>query len=47
VNNNVKCYELATELSANVMESLTPNYAEQVMFLSLVLARLLGSDSVY
>jgi exocyst complex component 3 len=47
VNNNVKCYELATELSANVMESLTPNYAEQVMFLSLALARLLGSDSVY
>jgi exocyst complex component 3 len=32
VNNNVKCYELATELSANVMESLTPNYAEQVNF---------------
>ncbi|CAM6002290.1 unnamed protein product [Sphagnum balticum] len=29
VNNNVKCYELATELSAGVMEALTPNYAEQ------------------
>ncbi|CAK9200944.1 unnamed protein product [Sphagnum troendelagicum] len=32
VNNNVKCYELATELSAGVMEALTPNYAEQVNF---------------
>jgi exocyst complex component 3 len=43
VNNNVKCYELATELSAGVMEALTPNYAEQVWFLSLALT-VLGND---
>ncbi|OAE20162.1 hypothetical protein AXG93_3818s1610 [Marchantia polymorpha subsp. ruderalis] len=32
VNNNVRCYDLAMELSNNVMEALTPYYAEQVNF---------------
>ncbi|KAL3701708.1 hypothetical protein R1sor_019730 [Riccia sorocarpa] len=32
VNNNVRCYDLALELSNNVMEALTPYYAEQVNF---------------
>ncbi|CAM6087311.1 unnamed protein product [Calypogeia fissa] len=32
VNNNVRCYDLALDLSNNVMEALTPYYAEQVNF---------------
>eukprot|EP00249_Psilotum_nudum_P022154 c28394_g1_i1 orf=59-2332(+) len=32
VNNNLRCYDLAMELSSNVMEALTPYYAEQVNF---------------
>lgn len=32
VNNNLRCHELSMELSSNVMEALTPYYAEQVNF---------------
>eukprot|EP01018_Ginkgo_biloba_P039554 Gb_09867 [translate_table: standard] len=32
VNNNLRCYDLAMELSSSTMESLTPYYAEQVNF---------------
>ncbi|KAJ4763491.1 Exocyst complex component SEC6 [Rhynchospora pubera] len=32
INNNLRCYELSTELSNSTMESLPPNYAEQVNF---------------
>lgn len=32
VNNNLRCYDLSMELSSNVMEALTPYYAEQVNF---------------
>lgn len=32
INNNLRCYELSTELSNSTMESLPPNYAEQVFF---------------
>ncbi|XP_077213192.1 SEC6 [Tasmannia lanceolata] len=32
VNNNLRCYELAMELSNSTIEALPPNYAEQVNF---------------
>ncbi|KAJ7279840.1 hypothetical protein O6H91_Y375300 [Diphasiastrum complanatum] len=32
VNNNMRCYDLAVELSSNVMEALNSYYAEQVTF---------------
>jgi len=32
VNNNLRCYDLAMELSSSTMEALTPYYAEQVNF---------------
>ncbi|KAH9692258.1 exocyst complex component SEC6 [Citrus sinensis] len=32
INNNLRCYDLAMELSTSTIESLPPNYAEQVNF---------------
>ncbi|XP_073010265.1 exocyst complex component SEC6 [Typha latifolia] len=32
INNNLRCYELSTELSNSTMEALPQNYAEQVNF---------------
>ncbi|XP_058096627.1 exocyst complex component SEC6-like isoform X2 [Magnolia sinica] len=32
INNNLRCYDLALELSNSTMEALPPNYAEQVNF---------------
>ncbi|KAM0936842.1 putative exocyst complex component EXOC3/Sec6 [Dioscorea sansibarensis] len=32
INNNLRCYELSTELSNSTMEALPENYAEQVNF---------------
>ncbi|KAH9758017.1 exocyst complex component SEC6 [Citrus sinensis] len=32
INNNLRCYDLAMELSTSTMEALPPNYAEQVNF---------------
>lgn len=32
VNNNIRCYNLGMDLSNNLMEALTPYYAEQVNF---------------
>ncbi|GLJ11406.1 hypothetical protein SUGI_0166340 [Cryptomeria japonica] len=32
VNNNLRCYDLAMDLSSSTMEALTPYYAEQVNF---------------
>lgn len=32
INNNLRCYDLAMELSSGIMEALPPNYAEQVNF---------------
>ncbi|OAY79293.1 Exocyst complex component SEC6 [Ananas comosus] len=32
INNNLRCYELATELSSSTLEALPQNYAEQVNF---------------
>ncbi|GAB2297284.1 SNARE-binding exocyst subunit S6 [Dionaea muscipula] len=32
INNNLRCYDLAMELSNNTIEALPPNYAEQVNF---------------
>ncbi|KAK1273594.1 hypothetical protein QJS04_geneDACA012155 [Acorus gramineus] len=32
INNNLRCYDLATELSNGIMEALPQNYAEQVNF---------------
>ena len=33
INNNLRCYDLAMELSNSTMEALPQNYAEQVIFL--------------
>lgn len=33
INNNLRCYDLAMELSNSTMEALPPNYAEQVMWI--------------
>jgi exocyst complex component 3 len=30
INNNLRCYELSSELSSSTLESLPENYAEQV-----------------
>lgn len=30
INNNLRCYDLASELSATTLEALPENYAEQV-----------------
>ncbi|KAG2661595.1 hypothetical protein PVAP13_1KG208404 [Panicum virgatum] len=32
INNNLRCYELSSELSSSTLEALPPNYAEQVNF---------------
>ncbi|XP_027094630.1 exocyst complex component SEC6 isoform X2 [Coffea arabica] len=32
INNNLRCYDLAMELSSSTIEALPPNYAEQVNF---------------
>ncbi|XP_020090382.1 exocyst complex component SEC6 isoform X3 [Ananas comosus] len=32
INNNLRCYELSTELSSSTLEALPQNYAEQVNF---------------
>ncbi|GAA0140013.1 membrane traffic protein [Lithospermum erythrorhizon] len=32
INNNLRCYDLAMELSSSTFEALPPNYAEQVNF---------------
>lgn len=32
INNNLRCYDLAMELSSSTLEALPPNYAEQVNF---------------
>ncbi|XP_071923489.1 exocyst complex component SEC6-like isoform X2 [Coffea arabica] len=32
INNNLRCYDLAMELSSSTIEALLPNYAEQVNF---------------
>ncbi|MQL87918.1 hypothetical protein Taro_020477 [Colocasia esculenta] len=32
INNNLRCYELSSELSNSTLEALPPNYAEQVNF---------------
>ncbi|PON45885.1 Exocyst complex component Sec [Parasponia andersonii] len=32
INNNLRCYDLATELSTSIIEALPQNYAEQVNF---------------
>jgi exocyst complex component 3 len=32
INNNLRCYELSSELSSSTLESLPENYAEQVNF---------------
>ncbi|XP_044489657.1 exocyst complex component SEC6 [Mangifera indica] len=32
INNNLRCYDLAMELSTSTLEALPPNYAEQVNF---------------
>ena len=31
INNNLRCYELSSELSSSTLEALPPNYAEQVL----------------
>lgn len=30
INNNLRCYELSSELSSSTLEALPQNYAEQV-----------------
>jgi hypothetical protein len=30
INNNLRCYELSSELSSSTLEALPENYAEQV-----------------
>ncbi|XAR48607.1 hypothetical protein NMG60_11031484 [Bertholletia excelsa] len=32
INNNLRCYDLAMELSTSTLEALPPNYAEQINF---------------
>jgi exocyst complex component 3 len=32
INNNLRCYELSSELSSSTLEALSENYAEQVNF---------------
>lgn len=35
INNNLRCYDLAMELSNSTVEALPQNYAEQVMLYRL------------
>ena len=36
INNNLRCYDLAMELSDSILETLPQNYAEQVFFVTLL-----------
>uniref|UniRef100_M8CE14 Uncharacterized protein n=1 Tax=Aegilops tauschii TaxID=37682 RepID=M8CE14_AEGTA len=47
INNNLRCYELSSELSSSTLEALPPNYAEQEVGYVLQTEVLLGFRSNY